>query len=147
MDKTSSLPSIIDRFWETIPGIWHQTRNTIRRVAVEQFKMTVEQFQILRRIRKGFDEVSSLAESSQTSRSAVSKVVDGLVTKGFVTRLTDTHDRRHVHLALTEEGARLMTGIYAETEKWLGAKFQTLTTDELVQASDAMDLLRKLFEQ
>ncbi len=109
--------------------------------------MTVEQFQILRRIRKGFDEVSSLAESSQTSRSAVSKVVDGLVTKGFVTRLTDTHDRRHVHLALTEEGARLMTGIYAETEKWLGAKFQTLTTDELVQASDAMDLLRKLFEK
>jgi DNA-binding MarR family transcriptional regulator len=146
MEKSSSIPNIIDRFWETIPEIWHQTRNTIRRVAVEQFKMTVEQFQILRRIRKGFDEVSSLAVSSQTSRSAVSKVVDGLVTKGLVTRLTDTQDRRHVHLALTEEGARLMNGIYSETEKWLAAKFQTLTTDELEQASDGMDLLRKLFE-
>jgi DNA-binding MarR family transcriptional regulator len=147
MAKSISIPVLIDRFWETIPLVWHQTRNTIRHVAVEQFKMTVEQFQMLRRIRKGYDEVSSLAAVSQTSRSSVSKVVDALVNKGLVSRLTDTLDRRHVHLALTEDGIRLMNGIYNATEKWLGDKFQSLTPEEHGLIFDAMDVLRKIFDQ
>jgi DNA-binding MarR family transcriptional regulator len=145
MAKQTTLPDVIDKFWETIPPVWHQTRHIIRRVAVEQFKMTVEQFQVLRRIRRGSDSVSALADVSQTSRSSVSKAVDALVNKGLVSRLSDTHDRRYVHLALTEEGARLMYGVYAETEKWLMEKFQSLTAEELDLMLQAMEIFQKVF--
>jgi len=147
MPTTITIPVVIERFWETIPPVWHQTRHTIQRVAVEQFKMTVEQFQILRRLRKGYDEVSSLAEVSQSSRSSVSKIVDALVNKGLVSRLTDTRDRRHVHLALTEKGERLLGAIYDETEKWLGGKFQSLSLEELDLTFNAMEVLRKIFDE
>jgi DNA-binding MarR family transcriptional regulator len=146
MTKSVTIPFAIDRFWEIIPSTWHTTRHTIRRVAVEQFEMSVAQFQILRRIRNGYDEVSSLADAWQSSRSSVSKVVDVLVNKGLVVRKTDKQDRRHIHLALTDEGVRLLNGIYDETERWLGSKFQSLTPDELAIVVDALEVLGKVFD-
>ena len=134
---------LIDKFWEVVPPAWFQARAQIRRTAAEQFNLTVEQFQVLRRIRRGFDSVSTIAEDSRTSRPAVSKAVDGLVNRGFVTRLTDTNDRRHIRLSLTEEGARVMNSIYAETNTWLEAKFTHLDPAARTQVLDALELLQK----
>src|SRR5450756_2209874 len=108
MPNPASSPILIDKFWESVPPAWRQTRSQIRRIAVEKFQMTEEQFQVLRRIRKGSASVSALAEASQTSRSAVSKAVDALVRRGLVTRSQDPDDRRNVPLALTGEGQRCL---------------------------------------
>ena len=145
MNDPKEIQNLIEKYWETIPPVWHVTRHTIRQVAIEKYQITVEQFQVLRRIRKGVDEVSRLADASLTSKSAVSKVVDALVNKGLVNRLTDTRDRRHVHLALTDEGIRLMSGIYTDTENWLAEKLKLLSATELDITMSAMDILRKVF--
>jgi DNA-binding MarR family transcriptional regulator len=108
--------------------------------------MTVGQFQALRRIRKGIDTVSALAEANRTSRSAVSKAVDVLVNKGLVSRLVDEKDRRHVHLTLTPEGQRLLEAVYAQAESWLRDKFQSLSLDELALLRDALPILQKIFD-
>ena len=76
MANPPSSPVLIDKFWESVPPAWRQTRSQIHHNAVEKFKMTEEQFQVLRRIRNGSVSVSALAETSQTSRSAVSKAVE-----------------------------------------------------------------------
>lgn len=146
MSNPPPIRELIEKFWESIPPAWRETRETIRRIAVEQFGMTVGQFQVLRRIRKGVDTVSGLAEANRTSRPAVSKAVEALVQKGLVTRLPDARDRRQVRLTLTEEGSRLLNAIYDQAEAWLSERFAPLTESERADLRSAMELLRRIFE-
>ncbi len=147
MTQQEPISTIIEKFWETIPPAWHATRATIRKAAAEKFHLTVEQFQVLRRLRRGVDSGSALAEANRTSRSSVSKAVDALVNKGLVSRSTDASDRRHVHLSLSGEGERVLSAIYAGTEAWLAARFARLTSEELVETLRSLDLLRKAFAE
>jgi DNA-binding MarR family transcriptional regulator len=145
MSNPPSSPVLIDKFWESVPPAWRQTRSQIRRNAVEKFKMTEEQFQVLRRIRDGSASVSALAETSQTSRSAVSKAVESLVRRSLVARSQNQQDRRNLPLALTEEGQRVMDLIYGDVEAWLSARFARLTMEETGLLLQGLDLLRIAF--
>ena len=142
-----SSPLLIEKFWESVPPAWRQTRSQIRRTAVEKFQMTEEQFQVLRRIRTGSASVSALAEASQTSRSAVSKAVDSLVRRGLVARSQNQLDRRNLPLALTQEGQRVMDLIYGEAEAWLSSRFARLTEDETVSLLQGLELLCIAFDK
>jgi DNA-binding MarR family transcriptional regulator len=139
------ISTLIDKFWESIPPAWRQTRSEIRRIAVEKFQMTEEQFQVLRRIRKGSNSVSALASSSQTSRSAVSKAVDALVRRGYICRSQDPKDRRNIPLALTGEGERVMDTVFREAEAWMSTRFERLSVEELGILLQGMESLRKAF--
>jgi DNA-binding MarR family transcriptional regulator len=145
MSKQAAISEVIEKFWETVPSSWRRTREVIRGAAAEKFHLTVEQFQVLRRIRRGIASVSAIAADSRTSRSAVSKAVDGLVHKGLISRRQDPADRRNIPLSLTGEGERVLTGIYAEAEGWLAERFNCLTAGELDSLLHAMDLLQKTF--
>jgi DNA-binding MarR family transcriptional regulator len=145
MTNQIQINQSIENFWEGVPPAWRQTRSQIRRIAVEKFQMTEEQFQVLRRIRKGSASVSALAEASQTSRSAVSKAVDALVRRGVVSRSQDPDDRRNIPLALTDEGQRVMDAIFTEAEAWLSTRFERLSSEELETLLRGMEILRKAF--
>ena len=147
MSNPPSSPALIDKFWESVPPAWRQTRSQIRRTAVEKFQMTEEQFQVLRRIRKGSASVSALAEASQTSRSAVSKAVDSLVRRGLVARSQNQQDRRNLPLALTDEGQRVMDLIYGEAEAWLSTRFAHLTPEETASLLQGLEILRIAFNK
>ena len=145
MSTSPATPLLIDKFWESVPPAWRRMRAQIRHIAVEKFQMTEEQFQVLRRIRRGSTSVSALAEASQTSRSAVSKAVEVLVRRGLVTRSQDPQDRRNLPLALTGEGQRVMEAIFSEAEAWLSARFARLSTTESEALLQGMETLRNLF--
>ncbi|MEZ0396206.1 MAG: MarR family transcriptional regulator [Anaerolineales bacterium] len=138
---------LIDAFWESVPSVWRGTRTRIRAVAAERFGLTVEQFQALRRIRKGMDTVSALAAEGRLSRSQASRAVEALVRRGLVERLTDARDRRHVRLSLTPSGEQTLTGIYAEVETWLAERFARLSEAEAGLLRQALPLLRKAFTE
>jgi DNA-binding MarR family transcriptional regulator len=142
--KTSSQP-VVDKFWESIPPAWRQTRTQIRHIAFEKFQMSVEQFQVLRRIRRGSTSVSALAEASQTGLPAVSKAVESLVKRGLVARSSDPLDRRKVPLALTEEGQRVLQVIFGEAEAWLALRFEKLDASEIEAIMKGLDALHKAF--
>jgi DNA-binding MarR family transcriptional regulator len=146
MSKQTAVTSVVDKYWESLPPAWHRTRSAIRGIAAEKFHLTVEQFQVLRRIRRGIASVSAIADDSRTSRSAVSKAVDVLVNKGLISRSHDPADRRNIPLALTTEGQRVIAGIYNETEQWLAGRFDRLTTAELDSLLQSMDLIQKVFK-
>lgn len=141
----TDIPALVDKFWETVPSSWHRTRSVIRGTAAEKLHLTVEQFQVLRRIRRGIASVSAIADDSRTSRSAVSKAVDALVNRGLVSRSQDPNDRRNIPLALTAEGQRALSAIYEEAEAWLLSRFERLTTSERTTLLEGLDLLRKAF--
>jgi DNA-binding MarR family transcriptional regulator len=145
MGNQNNINLAVDKFWESVPPAWHRTRAVIRRVAAERFTLTVEQFQVLRRIRRGIASVSAIADDNRTSRSAVSKAVDGLVNKGLVSRQQDPSDRRNIPLVLTAEGQRVITAIFDETEHWLAERFARIDAVELDSLVQSMDLIRKAF--
>ena len=137
----------IDRFWETFPSVWDTIRANIRTIATENFEITVEQFHILRHIRKGRGSVSELAEVKQISRSAISQAVDVLVDKGLILRQTKAEDRRYVTLELTKNGNDLLNAIFEKNRIWMTEKLASISQEELSNVIQAMELLKKTFDQ
>lgn len=142
-----SIDFLIDKFWESIPPSWHRVRTVIRGLAAEKYKLSVEQFQVLRRIRKGIASVSLLAIDSATSDSAVSRAVDVLVKKGLVVRNQNASDRRKIPLTLTPQGMNVITEIYSEAEKWLADRFCAITKEDQAILLAGMEILGNAINQ
>ncbi len=136
----------LDRFWETVPPLWGQVRAHIRAAASEQFHIGVEQFQVLRLIRLGKTSVSEIAAARNISRPAVSQAVDGLANRGLLTRTQDTQDRRHMELALTDQGNQLLDTVFSDTRVWMREKMEGFSERELENVIRAMETLNKMLE-
>ena len=136
----------IDRFWEAVPPVWNFVRSHIRTTATTNFDITVEQFHVLRHVRRGITSVSEVAIAKNISRPAVSQAVEVLVKKGLLTRVQSTADRRYVELALTEAGNNLLDSVFKETREWMKGRMQTLTADELETMCQGMEVMKKMLE-
>ncbi len=136
----------IDRFWEAVPPLWNFVRSHLRATATEKFDITVEQFHVLRYVRRGKDCMSELAAAKNISRPAISQVVDVLVNKGLLTRAQSTHDRRYVELALTQAGNALLDTVFKETRGWMKEQMHTLSAEELETIARAMEAMKKMME-
>ncbi len=137
----------IDRFWETIPPVWNLVRSNLRCIASENFEISVEQFHILRHIRKGITSVSELAAVKQISRPAISQAVDILVEKGLIARQQDAQDRRYVHLRLTPEGDDLLNKIFQENRAWMTEKMSTFDSEALNSVIAGLEILKAIFDE
>ncbi len=144
ISSSELLRHAVDIFWETYPPLWRMIQAHIREVAVEQFHISVDQFHILRHIRRGRNSVSELAEVRDISRPAVSQCVDLLVTRGLIFRTTDIQDRRHIKLDLTADGNALMDAIFGDTRQWMVEMFAQLNADEIQAFTVSMDSLKKI---
>lgn len=136
----------IDRFWETVPSLWNFVRSHIRTTATAKFDITVEQFHVLRYVRRGTDSMSELATAKNISRPAISQAVEVLVKKGLLTRVQSTQDRRFVDLALTEAGNNLLDTVFKETRGWMKERMHKLSADELETIAKAMEAMKKMME-
>jgi DNA-binding MarR family transcriptional regulator len=136
----------IDRFWETVPPLWNSIRSHIRATATANFDITVEQFHVLRYVRRGTDSVSELATAKNISRPAISQAVEILVKKGLLTRVPSKEDRRCVELVLTEAGNNLLDTVFKETRGWMKDRMQDLSPDELETIAKAMEIMKKMLD-
>jgi DNA-binding MarR family transcriptional regulator len=136
----------IDRFWETVPPLWGTIRTHIRAAATGNFDISVEQFHILRHVRRGTGSISELATAKNISRPAISQGVEILVKKGLLTRVQSTQDRRFVELTLTEAGNELLDKVFQETRAWMKERMKVLSSEELETVAKAMEALKKMLE-
>ena len=136
----------IDRFWETVPPVWNFVRSHIRVTATANFDITVEQFHVLRYVRRGTDSVSELATAKNISRPAISQAVEVLVKKGLLTRVPSKEDRRCVELVLTEAGNNLLDTVFKETRGWMKERMQKLSAGELETMAEAMVIMKKMLD-
>lgn len=143
----ADLKKTIDEVWATLPPVWNRIRSNVRSIAEEQYGIRVEQFHILRHIRRGLTSVSELAEVKQISRSAISQAVDVLVERGLIRRRQNAQDRRNIPLELTDDGNRLLDTIWEKNKAWMGKKMAGLTPKELATLVNAMELLASTFTE
>ena len=142
--ESQVLEQTLDKFWETIPPLWGYIRAHIRAIATENFDISVEQFHILRYIRRGDCSVSELADARNISRPAISQGVDALVNKGLVMRTQSKEDRRYVELELTPEGNALLDSVFQNTREWMKSSLESLSQEELELAMRGMEVLKKM---
>jgi len=151
MDKappsTELIQLTIDKFWETIPPFWHEVRAHIRETASHRYGLTVEQFHILRHIRKGKGSVGVLAEAMHISRPAISLAVDTLVNKGLITRTQNPVDRRYVQLELTPDGSALLEALFSANRIWMADRLCLLSATDIEALISAMSSLQQIMSK
>ncbi len=139
------LPRAIEKFWESFPPVWNRIRGNLRLILAEAFHISIEEFHILRNLRRGICSVSALASVQQISRPAASQAVEGLVEKGLVSRHYDAEDRRHIRLALTPAGDELINTIFQKNRRWMMEKMESLSPEEVAAIVQAMEALKAAF--
>jgi len=85
-------------------------------------ELTFTQLRILLAIEYGKNQVGKLARATQVAQPAVSKIVDRLISLGFVRRKPHPTDRRQIKLNLTPRGAAVTRRVRLKAaEKYVDA--------------------------
>lgn len=74
--------------------------------------------------------ITELAEKLQLERSSVSRLIDGLVKGGFVSRELNENNRREVVLTLTEKGANSIQRVRDQSVQFYNAILGKMSESE-----------------
>ena len=100
---------------------------------------TLAQLQLLRLVNaKGDHSIGSLASHIGVSSPAISKTVEKLVRRSFLSRVDREHNRRVVHLSLTKKGHRLLSRFDEARQKKFEDIFRDLSVNELHSAAELL---------
>jgi DNA-binding MarR family transcriptional regulator len=89
--------------------------------------------------------LSDLAEHIGLSLPSMSKMIDGLVSKGLVTRVECVSDRRRVSLSLTTTGKSIYRQASRGTNAALAKRLDALSPEESANLSQAMRAVERIF--
>ena len=118
--------------------------NGLIKAELEKFKITNQQFNILRILRGQYPNpatINILKERMLDKMSDASRIVDRLVQKELVTRTVNKKDRRAVDILITDKGLELLESIHIEEAMNDGYK-SNLSEDEAKQLSNLLDKFR-----
>jgi DNA-binding MarR family transcriptional regulator len=129
---------------ETIPLVMRTIREEMRKR--HETDLSVPQFRALAYLGNNPNaSLSDVAEHVGSALPSMSKLVDGLVTRGYVSRRESPEDRRRVVLALTDGGANVLATARKGAQDQLGKVLRGLSTEELGTVARAMRILRAAF--
>ena len=77
-------------------------------IALDHVGLSLPQYRVLIILEKGSTAASTLASNLVVSPPSVTALVDGLVTRGFVERVSVVGDRRRVEHVLTDRGRKAL---------------------------------------
>lgn len=133
---------------------WHKmtvnlifTNNWLAGIQKELFKpynITTQQYNVLRILRGAYPDpisTSDIRERMLDKMSDVSRIVDRLVKKGFLSRRTCKSDKRLVDVLITDDGLELLKKM-DKTQEALDKRFQGLSEEEAEQLNLLLDKLR-----
>jgi DNA-binding MarR family transcriptional regulator len=103
--------------------------------------LSLAQYHLLEPLASGPRTNRELAESAGISAPTATRMVDGLLQRGLVTRIEDPIDRRAVVISLTDEGRVALT---RKQREYAGRRRQIAAALDPHEQSVATDLLRRL---
>jgi DNA-binding MarR family transcriptional regulator len=129
---------------DVIPQVMRLIRGELREH--REAELSVAQFRSLTFLdRHSGASLSELAEHIGLALPSMSKLVDGLVERGLVTRQEDAADRRRVVLCLTASGNECVRAAIEATQHYLSSRLALLTPEERATVVRAMGALRAVF--
>lgn len=129
---------------ETIPLVMRNLRKEVGNHRHPSLK--IEEFRVMMFVgkNKGRD-LSSAADHVGLSLPSVSKIVDSLIKKEFITRTESQIDRRHLTLDLTSKGQKNLKEATQSAEKFITRKVSRLAASEQKEIRHALTSLRSAF--
>ncbi|MFC6356502.1 MarR family winged helix-turn-helix transcriptional regulator [Luethyella okanaganae] len=91
--------------------------------------------------------LGALADRERISAPSMNRTVNCLEESGYLTRKTDTADRRKVNIALTGSGTAVVSETVKKRDAWLTRRMRELSADERTVLSSATEILRRLATQ
>ena len=88
--------------------------------------------------------LGELASFEQVAPPTMTKVVEKLESRGFVTRRVDPDDRRVARVTVTAAGTRYLDRSRARRTAWLAARLGELEPDQAAQLHGAIELLEAI---
>ena len=129
---------------DTIPLVMRTIRTEFRNQRSND--LSVPQFRALAYINSNDGiSLSSLANHIGLTLPSMSKLVDGMVSRGLVDRDEHQEDRRRICLRLTSQGKNELEAVHNHTEAFLADKLSSLTKDELTTINHSLQVLKDLF--
>jgi DNA-binding MarR family transcriptional regulator len=110
-------------------------------------ELGVSQIVVLHMLLGGKQLTSELALRFNVTNPTMSRIIDGLVEKGYVEREPDPHDRRRVYLTLTETGARMGRHKHGQERSALADFFNPLTEEQLRDIEHAFGHIKSLLSE
>jgi DNA-binding MarR family transcriptional regulator len=141
---TTSPDACAQEILEVVPIVMRTIRAELRRHRAAD--LSIPQFRTLAFIDRNVDaSLSDVAEHIGLKLPSMSKIVDGLVARKFVTRRTHTADRRRMTLALTARGLTALQASRAATRACLAEDLAALSDRQRDIVVQAMEILRPVF--
>jgi DNA-binding MarR family transcriptional regulator len=118
--------------------------NVRHRLRIE-YEMTLPRFDLMSQL---YREPSGLRLSDLSKRMMVSNgnltaLVDRLIVDGYVSRTTDTNDRRAFVVQLTKAGSFIFSQLAASHEAWLRELFADLSDSQMASLTQDLALLKR----
>ncbi len=131
---------------EAVPAVMRTIRAQLR--SHRSADISVPQFRAMGYI--DHNEGASLSDLAcfiGLTLPSMSRLVDGLVSRTLVTRVSHSQDRRRICLSLTPLGREELKAAHRFTERYLVEKLAALDDTDLRTVTRAMQLLKDTFAQ
>src|SRR5882757_6709347 len=129
---------------DVVPAVLRPIRQHMRRRRAAG--LSIPQFRSLCFVER-YDgtSLSMVADHLDLSLPTVSRMISGLVQRGYMQRKNSEDDRRHVSLSLRPRGQAVMREARTATQKFLAQKFESLPLEQREALVTAMQSLREVF--
>lgn len=124
-------------------GGLHRTFATTRDGFLAKFNLSRPQMELLYSLKYGAKTTGELAKTFSVTSSAVSQMVDQLVIKGLVERISNPDDRRVTNVQVAPEAVTVFQKVQDEYISHLCERFIGVTDEELVTL---LEILTKTLE-
>jgi DNA-binding MarR family transcriptional regulator len=131
------------RLIEVLPPLMRKIRGQVREVTGNG--LTVPQFRILAQIQDGPCHIGEIAEHNDVSQPAMSKMIEGLVSRGLVFRASTRRDGRLKILKLTVKGQKVYRDVRRMTHRKLSDQLAGLSTSESEKLLNALSTIESVF--
>jgi DNA-binding MarR family transcriptional regulator len=129
---------------DVVPGVLRTIRVVMR--GNRAAGLSVPQFRTLCFLsRYEGASLSAVAEHLDISLPAMSRMVNGLVVRGYVLRRASSGDRRQMALTLSAKGKAAMGGTRGAAERQLAVELEKLNPQQRAVICEAMSAMRELF--
>ncbi|ARC55625.1 Transcriptional repressor MprA [Frondihabitans sp. 762G35] len=141
MTPTDPDRHVLNGFPEKALGFFRAVERSRRRVASDHGLSEIELRALFRIGAEGTITPKELADDLGLTKGAITGVSTRLVEAGHVRRVDHPHDRRRLHLALTEAGHVTVGAMHVEFREMLSTAGTELTDAELESAGAVLSAL------
>jgi DNA-binding MarR family transcriptional regulator len=89
--------------------------------------------------------LSCVAEHLAMSLPTTSRIITGLVNKGFLKREGSTEDRRQMSLGMTARGQAVLSGAWAAAQEGMAGELKRFSPEQRATIAEAMKMVKEMF--